>query len=209
MSLAILDYGVGNIGSLVSSLKRIGVMESEYCVVSDPTVLKRCNKFILPGVGSFDHCINALKSSGFIEALHEQVILCNKPILGICAGAQIMGHSSEEGNTQGLGWIDITVRKFPESLKFRVPHLGWNEVYPIVQHSLLSGVEPGKRFYFSHSYYFKPIENMQSVNVLAKTNYNINFPCIVSSKNAYAIQFHPEKSHSQGLQVLKNYIQYV
>jgi glutamine amidotransferase len=167
--------------------------------------LSDADKIILPGVGAFDGAMNLLNESGMRETLDDLVINKKTPVLGICVGMQILAKSSDEGSMPGLGWIDARVRKFPtESSKGarRLPHMGWNDTDPISEASLFAGERSDWPFYFLHSYYF---ECANEADVLATTDYEMQFASAVSSKNIYGVQFHPEKSHAAGIQLLSNF----
>ena len=199
--IALIDYGLGNIKAFATIYKRLGV---EVILASCSSDLKNASKIILPGVGAFDWAMKCLTISGMREALDEEVIGNKKPILGVCVGMQIMGKKSEEGEQDGLGWIDAEVVKFdiPNTGKnTRLPHMGWNEVKPTVSDPIWAGID-NSEFYFLHSYFFKPkFEN----DAIAVTNYGLEFTSAVKYENIYGTQFHPEKSHGAGVNVLKNF----
>ena len=160
---------------------------------------------ILPGVGAFDHAVDLLNESGMRESLEHLVLENNVPVLGVCVGMQLLAESSEEGSSAGLGWIKGTVRRFSvDSLAGprRLPHMGWNRVQPISQTGLFSGDRDSWRFYFLHSYYF---ECTNQSDISATTDYQSDFTSAVNSDNIYGVQFHPEKSHSTGIQLLRNF----
>jgi glutamine amidotransferase len=161
------------------------------------------NKIILPGVSSFDSCIHALKKNGFYDYLKNAENLKNKKILGICAGAQVLFEGSEEGNEEGLGLLKGVIKKIKAEGDIRIPHLGWNylQVHPsYLKHRLWDQVNLGKRFYFSHSYHFP-----NSDSAIAFVDYGYQFPVLISNGSVTAVQFHPEKSYHQGLQLLNNF----
>ena len=200
--IGIVDYGLGNIQAFANIYKKLNV---PYKTVSRAEDLKKVTKFILPGVGAFDHAIELLRKSGMREPLDELVVRQQMPVLGICVGMQMLAHSSEEGSLPGLGWIDGIVKKFdPSALnhKTHLPHMGWNEINPIQNDTLIQGLNGGSRFYFLHSYYF---DCRNSENIVATTDYGVSFACMVNSGNVYGVQFHPEKSHQNGIQLLKNF----
>lgn len=198
----IIDYGVGNIGSIQNMLKRLGVQSS---FVSNAKDLASATKIILPGVGHFDHGMGQLNNSGMLELLNEKVQQDNIPILGICLGAQMMCNGSEEGNLKGLGWFDAEVKKFSfdKEKNFRIPHMGWNYVEQIKESLISENISEEKKFYFVHSYHM--VSN-NSDDILFKTNYGYDFVSGLQNKNKFACQFHPEKSHKFGIEIFKNFV---
>ncbi len=199
--IQIIDYGQCNKGSVISAFKRLGTL---FEVSHHPKEInEQIDKIILPGVSSFDTCVHALKKTGFWDYLKNPEKLENKKILGICAGAQILFEGSEEGNEEGLGLLEGLVKKIKPGGNIKIPHLGWNRMEANPSHpkpNLLTHVNLEKRFYFSHSYHFP-----KSDHSLAFVDYGCQFPVIISNESVTAIQFHPEKSYSQGLQLLKNF----
>tara|TARA_B100000963_G_C22457216_1_gene593979 strand:- start:269 stop:877 length:609 start_codon:yes stop_codon:yes gene_type:complete len=199
MTISIVNYGVSNLGSIVNMLKKIGVSTN---IVSSKDDIEKAKKLILPGVGSFDNGVSSLKSLKIFDAIK---IAANKdvPILGICLGMQLLGEESEEGKEEGLGLIPgKTIRFNLNDQNLKVPHMGWNEIKPSKVSNLLENLDNNSRFYFVHSYHF---ETKIETNSLAKTNYGIEFNSIIQHKNVYGTQFHPEKSHKFGIQLLKNF----
>jgi glutamine amidotransferase len=198
----IIDYGAGNLGSILNMMKRIG---SEALLVSNPKDLVNATKIILPGVGHFDHGMKQLHKSGMIELLHEKVINENVPILGICLGAQMMCKGSEEGNLPGLSWFDSEVIKFnfDPMNPHRIPHMGWNFVKQMKDSIITQNMPQDSRFYFVHSYHMVPNDDK---DVLFKTNYGYDFVSGLQHENRFACQFHPEKSHKFGVQIFKNFV---
>lgn len=199
--IAIIDFGMGNLGSIKNMLYKIGV---DSIVTSDIEVIESADKLILPGVGAFDHAVESLKRAGLISVLNKEVMEKKKPILGICLGMQLMSKRSEEGSLPGLGWIDAETIRFnfeDEKLLLRVPHMGWNTIQAWQEHLILEGVS-GPRFYFVHSYH---VRCRDESNVLAATMYGITFHSIIVKDNIIGMQFHPEKSHKYGMQLLRNY----
>jgi len=167
--------------------------------------LSDADKIILPGVGAFDGAMNLLNESGMRETLDDLVLNKKTLVLGICVGMQILAKSSEEGSMQGLGWIDAVVRKFPiesSNGSRRLPHMGWNDTNPMSQAGLFAGERSEWLFYFLHSYYF---ECANEADVIATTDYEMRFASAVNSENIYGVQFHPEKSHAAGIQLLSNF----
>ena len=159
---------------------------------------------ILPGVGAFDHAMQRLEKSGMRQVLDEMVLERHVPVLGICVGMQMLGQSSEEGQLQGLGWIDGQVKKFasPSNSLIRLPHMGWNNLEPLKSNGLLEGLGLDARFYFLHSYFF---ESLRKEDIIALTDFNGKFACAVNSENIFGVQFHPEKSHQWGIRLLENF----
>jgi glutamine amidotransferase len=200
--IQIVDYGSGNINAIVNIYKGLNMAVS---VVKKPEVLRTAEKVILPGVGSFDHVIKCLNRSGMRGALNELVLEKKKPILGICVGMQIMANKSEEGVLEGLGWIAGEVKKLNGSSfskKAPLPHMGWNNASPTRISKLFINLEINPLFYFLHSYYFSCSKEK---DVLAVTEYGDKFASAVNSGNIFGVQFHPEKSHQWGIQLLKNF----
>ena len=199
MTISIVNYGVSNLGSIVNMLKKIGVSTN---IVSSKDDIEKAKKLILPGVGAFDNGVSSLKSLKIFDAIK---IAANKdvPILGICLGMQLLGEESEEGKEEGLGLIPgKTIRFNLNDQNLKVPHMGWNEIKPSKVSNLLENLDNNSRFYFVHSYHF---ETKIETNSLAKTNYGIEFNSIIQHKQVYGTQFHPEKSHKFGIQLLKNF----
>jgi len=200
--ISIVNYGLGNIHAIVNIYKRLNIA---VCIASTPDELRAAERIILPGVGAFDWAMTRLNESGMREVLEELVVSKGKPVLGICVGMQMMAKRSDEGILEGLGWIDGEVKKFDHTLftqQTHLPHMGWNDVIPSSTKDLFKNLESGARFYFLHSYYFVP---RNPEHVLAVTDYNGPYASSVQSGNIYGVQFHPEKSHQWGIQLLKNF----
>lgn len=198
----IVDYGLGNIQAFVTMYKRLGF---DSVRATRPEELDGAKKLILPGVGAFDHAIELLDRSGMRPVLQELVIAGKVPVLGICVGMQILASSSEEGQRPGLGWIPGKVRSFrseSRSAALPLPHMGWNDVQPRAGSALFKGLEEDARFYFLHSFFFECVD---AAHVSATASYGLDFSCAVSSGNVHGVQFHPEKSHHFGAQLLKNF----
>jgi glutamine amidotransferase len=199
--IKVIDYGLGNILAFRNVFKRLNVQTGIAKTASD---LEGATKLILPGVGAFDHAMQLLESSGMRSALDDCVMVRRVPVLGVCVGMQILANSSDEGAAAGLGWIAGRVKSF-RSLPDRdllVPHMGWNDVTPAVADGLFAQLGAGARFYFLHSFYF---ECAESQHVAAVSRYGIDFPSAVRRENIYGVQFHPEKSHHFGTQLLRNF----
>jgi imidazole glycerol-phosphate synthase subunit HisH len=200
--ISIVDYGLGNLGSIHNMLRKLGVAVQ---VTSDPTTVADAEKLILPGVGSFDNGMENLERLGLVPVLHRAVLERRVPVLGICLGAQLMTRSSEEGRKQGLGWIAAdTIRFFSRSpeLRLPVPHMGWRGVHAATACPLLLGLPSEPRFYFVHSYHFLCDEPR---DVVLTTEYGYTFTAAFARDNIYGVQFHPEKSHKYGMGLLKRF----
>jgi glutamine amidotransferase len=195
--IAIIDYDIGNIAAVANMLHRMGIR----CVVTNRSEeVEQAERIILPGNGSFDACMQNLRASGLIPTLEHKVLECETPLLGICVGAQMLGHESEEGAERGLGWLDMRVRRFPEMPGLRIPHMGWNQVRAVSGNDRLArDMEVDARFYFVHSYYMEPDDPS---DIFLRATYGIDFAAGVSRKNIAGVQFHPEKSHRFGKQLL-------
>ena len=197
--ISILDYGLGNIKAISNIYKKLNI---QYNVVNDVNDLDPKNKFILPGVGSFDWAISKLNKSGMRSRIEDFVMNKQTYILGICVGMQILANSSEEGNSSGLGFINGEVKKFSNyDEKILLPHLGWNSVSNPGNNSIFKDIKK-LNFFFLHSYYFLPKSDSYSIGI---TSYDINFSSAIQKGNIYGMQFHPEKSHSAGIKLLKNF----
>lgn len=200
--IGIVNYGSGNIQAIANIYSRLNIQTK---IITEPSELHEADKLILPGVGAFDETMKQLIESGLKEELNKLVVLQQKPILGICVGMQIMAESSEEGNLAGLGWIKGKVKKFDISSfthKPYLPHMGWNTITPKIDHPIFSNLDAEQGFYFVHCYYFECIDES---NVLATSDYGIEFSSAVYNNNIFGMQFHPEKSHSNGIQLLENF----
>lgn len=200
--IGIINYGSGNVQAIANIYNRTNF---QYKIIQDSEQLKYVDKLILPGVGDFDETIKVLDSSGLRNALNEEVLVKKKPVLGICVGMQILSNDSEEGTQKGLGWINGNVKKF-DILKIKdkpfIPHMGWNNVVPQIKHDLFNKIDIELGFYFVHSYFFQPLS---SNNILGSTFYGEEFTSAVFNENIFGVQFHPEKSHSNGIQLLSNF----
>ena len=200
--IVIADYGMGNLNSVKRKLDKLF---AQNIISSDHKDFLQADKIILPGVGHFQMAMENLKNRNLIHALNETVLVKKKPILGICLGMQLMAKQSEEGNSTGLGWFDANIVKFKvlDSLKFKVPHMGWNQINISKPSSLFINVDDHSEFYFVHTYHWK--SNNQN-DVLNETDYDYTFTSAVEKENIFGVQYHPEKSHDAGEQLLKNFI---
>ena len=199
--LTIVDYGMGNLGSVFNMFKKIAVPS---VISSDLDEIKRAEKILLPGVGAFDNAMKRINESGFREVLDFKALEEKVPVLGICLGMQLLTESSEEGSEKGLGWIKATTKKFefkPEE-KLKVPHMGWNRVFASSESRLTENFPEEPRFYFVHSYY---VEVERSKDSILRTRYGIEFDSGIQNGNIYGAQFHPEKSHKFGMKLFENF----
>ena len=200
--ITIIDYGCGNIKAFVNAFKRLNI---EAKVAYTKEDINDATKIILPGVGAFDHVMQSFNKSGMRDIVEKKVLLEKVNVLGICAGMQILANSSDEGTEKGLAWIDGQVKLFDtEKIKYKtkLPHMGWNSIKP-AHNKLFDKINEDARFYFVHSYYFE-CNNME--NAIASTNYGCDFTSAVNKENIYGVQFHPEKSHQNGQQLLSNFV---
>lgn len=197
--IAIVDYGLGNTLAIANIYKHLNI---DAALVSNADALRRADRFILPGVGSFDWALQSLERAGLRQTLDELVRIERRPVLGICVGMHMMARSSEEGIELGLGWLDADVRRLPQNKCLMLPHMGWNDVALRRDSRLTRGLEKEARFYFLHSYYFVPRADHA---VIAEAEYGQRFACAVQSENIFGVQFHPEKSHGWGMQLLRNF----
>ena len=201
--IVIVDYGTGNLNSVHKSLNRLGV---DSIISSDPQDIDSADKLILPGVGHFGNAMANLRELKLLDALHEAVLVKQKPILGICLGMELMANRSEEGNAAGLGWIDAEIIRFNVSNKkrFKVPHIGWNNIWIKKNSLLMKNISESSEFYFVHSYHLKI--NNQS-DILNETKYELIYPSAIERGNIFGVQYHPEKSHDAGERLLKNFVE--
>lgn len=204
--ITIIDYNMGNVASIENILKRMG---TDAKITSDPSDILNAEKIILPGVGSFDYGMRNLNDLGFTEALKERVVNGNTPLLGICLGMQLLTDDSEEGELPGLGFIKAHTIKFNSEYngeKLIIPHMGWDYIQPMAETGLFKNSLGNMRFYFVHSYFAKCDSDE---NVLATTEYGVRFASAIGKDNIMGVQFHPEKSHKYGMQLLKNFVEMV
>ena len=197
--ITIVDYGMGNLGSIQNMFKRIGAPAR---ITADPAELEHADKILLPGVGAFDGAMQRINSSGFREVLDRKALVERVPILGICLGMQLLTRSSEEGQIPGLGWIGAETRRFPISNGLKVPHMGWNAVSQTRPSALTEGLAPDARYYFVHSFFVQVDRDEDSV---LKTHYGLTFDAAIAHGNIFGAQFHPEKSHRFGMHLLANF----
>jgi glutamine amidotransferase len=201
--IVIVDYKMGNLGSISNIIKKIG---HSSIISSDIETIKKAKKIILPGVGSFDKAMENLKELNLIEILNEKALVEKVPFLGICLGMQLLTKHSEEGNVAGLGWIDAEVKKFELSdfPTLKIPHMGWNEVEISSQNPLCDELYENARFYFVHSFY---VACYKKENILMRTQFGRPFDSAIHNNNIMGVQFHPEKSHKFGMKLFKNFIE--
>lgn len=200
--IVIVDYGVGNLASIRNMFKKIGAVAE---ISSDPGVIRAATRLILPGVGAFDTCAQKLADSGLLPVLNDQVLTQKKPVLGVCVGMQLLFEGSEEGVLPGLSWVSGRVVKFqPEQLPagFKIPHMGWTDVQLKKPSRLFEPMHEEPRFYFVHSYYAAVT---RPEDILVEADYGIRFTAAVEQENIMGVQFHPEKSHKFGMQLLANF----
>lgn len=199
----IVDYGAGNIGSVLNMIKRVG---GQALPTGDARVLSAATKILLPGVGSFDNAMQKLQSLGLVEVLRERAA-AGIPFLGICLGMQLLASGSEEGVLPGLDLISGTVRKFlldTSQTSLKIPHMGWNLIRHVKDSRLTAGLDDRSRFYFVHSYHY---ECANAADRLLETQHGYAFTSGVERGNVMGVQFHPEKSHRYGMQLIKNFVE--
>jgi glutamine amidotransferase len=211
MTIAVIDYKMGNLGSIMNMFLRLGI---DAILTDDPAQIERADKLILPGVGAFDRGMENLHKLGIIPLLNEKAVLKRTPILGLCLGMQLFARGSEEGQLPGLAWIDGYCVKFrfdhlvstPVAAnvysRLKVPHMGWNNLRPCKAHYLFENLEPDARYYFVHSYYVRCNDPRDE---LAKSLYGVEFTSALQHSTIVGVQFHPEKSLRWGMQILKRF----
>ncbi len=199
--IVIIDYGIGNLASVLNMFKKIGV--KEVCISNDENIISKADKLLLPGVGAFDAGMNNLEESKLIPLLNQKALVEKVPVLGICLGMQLLTQRSDEGIKKGLAWIDAETVKFnlDPALKLKVPHMGWNYI-TVKRSNPLLDAESKNRFYFVHSYFVKCFDESQS---LATSHFGKDFTCMVNKDNVFGAQFHPEKSLKFGMKLLENF----
>lgn len=208
-SIAVVDYGMGNLRSVSKALEYVD-SSAVVTVTSDPEIIRSASRVVVPGQGAMPHCMQALDEQGLRETIIESAR--NKPFLGICLGLQMLFEESAEGNIHALGILSGRVKKLEpmeitdnDSARIKIPHMGWNQVHQTRTHPLWQGIAADTRFYFVHSYY---VETDESQLVAGSTDYPTSFTCAVAKDNIFATQFHPEKSHSAGLALLSNFLKW-
>ncbi len=200
--ITIVNYGMGNLGSMLNMFKRIGV---QVRIESDPEMIRNAEKLVLPGVGAFDAAMQRINEQpGLREVIEHKALIEQVPVLGVCLGMQLLTRSSEEGQLPGLGWISGTTQRFPRLEGLKVPHMGWNIANVSTPSRLTTGVGSEPRYYFVHSYY---VQVDDSAHSLMRTHYGIDFDSAIGRDNIFGAQFHPEKSHRFGMQILKNFVE--
>ena len=199
--ITIVDYGMGNLGSIQNMLKRIGVAAQ---ITGEAAALLRASKILLPGVGAFDSAMQRINSSSLRAVLDRKALEERVPVMGICLGMQLLTRGSQEGDLPGLGWIAATTRRFPTIPGLKVPHMGWNLVTPHTPSALTAGFDSlsEPRFYFVHSYF---IECDDPDSAILHTTYGVTYASAIQQGNVYGVQFHPEKSHRFGMKLLENF----
>jgi imidazole glycerol-phosphate synthase subunit HisH len=207
IDIAVVDYGMGNLRSVAKALEYVAPTKV-ICVTSDPAAIRAAGRVVFPGQGAMPDCMREMDARGLRAPLLEAAR--NKPFLGLCIGLQMLFEHSEEGDTPGLGVLPGKVVRFPAALasssqgeKLKVPHMGWNQVYQAMSHPLWDGIADGSRFYFVHSYY---VDTPDQGLVAGTSRYPSSFTCAVARNNIFAVQFHPEKSQSDGLRLLSNFV---
>lgn len=200
--IAIIDYGIGNVGSIENMLRKVD--GEEVVLAKEKSVLKAADRYILPGVGAFDAGMGMLNKSGMREELDIQVLEKNKPILGICLGMQMLGKGSKEGKLRGLGYIDFVCEKFSFRGELKIPHMGWDYIEAAKKEDvLMNNFSEVMKFYFVHSYYAVCEKNEE---ILMTCHYGIDFAAAVVKGRIYGVQFHPEKSHRYGMKLFENFV---
>ena len=211
-TVAVVDYGMGNLRSVSQAVAHVARDEKDIRVIvtANPEEVFAADRVVLPGQGAMPDCMHELRASGLLEAvLHAAA---NKPLMGVCVGMQMLLSRSEEGPTDGLGLIDGDVIHFqldgrlqPDGSRYKVPQMGWNQVFQAQPHALWAGVPDGSYFYFVHSFYAKPSDRRHSAG---ETDYGARFTCALARDNIFATQFHPEKSADHGLAVYRNFLRW-
>jgi glutamine amidotransferase len=201
--IVVVDYGAGNIGSILNMFKRLG---ADIIASSDPSIIENATKLVLPGVGSFDLGMTKLIDSGVVEVLNKKVLIDKIPILGICLGVQLMTEGSEEGELAGLGWFKARTIKFrftDQQADLKIPHMGWNDTFYKKDSKIFNKDDEEYRYYYVHSYH---ISADNELDILSTASYGYEFVSGLERDNIIGLQFHPEKSHSFGMKIFKNFI---
>jgi imidazole glycerol-phosphate synthase subunit HisH len=204
MTISLLDYQSGNIQSVKRAVERIGGVCK---VIQTPKEVMQAEKLILPGVGNFGKVMAYLQEHNLVDALNKSVLEQKTPVLGICLGMQLMCTHSEEGNADGLGWFDLQIKRMQvnDSLRYKIPHMGWNATRPLGNQPLFRGMDDESRFYFVHAYH---IHEAPEDIVMSTTVYESTFVSSLRKDHIMGVQFHPEKSHNTGGQLIQNFIEY-
>jgi len=197
--ITIIDYGMGNLGSVVNMLRRV---EVECEVTGDPARIAGASRILLPGVGAFDAAMERIDAAGIRQVLDDKALHQRVPVLGICLGMQLLTRGSEEGARPGLGWIPADTRRLPGDLGLKIPHMGWNVAERTRPCSLTERLDGEIRFYFVHSYC---VQTDDPCDTVLRTRYGVDFAAAVQRDNIMGAQFHPEKSHRFGMAILKNF----
>jgi glutamine amidotransferase len=197
--IAIADYGIGNLASIHNIIKHVGGTSK---ITRDQDLIQQACGVIIPGVGSFDACVTALRRSGLLNPI-ENALRKGVPVLGICVGMQMMARGSQEGREPGLGWINGVVQKFPAAPGLKIPHMGWSPVHARPDSRLFDGADSDPRFYFVHSYY---VACDDPKDLAASAQYGVQFAAALERSNLFGVQFHPEKSHRFGMNLFKSFL---
>jgi len=197
--LLIIDYGVGNLGSILNMFKRVG---ASALVSGRPEDVRAADKLVLPGIGAFDNVMTQFRASGLEQDLMKKVLDERKPVLGICVGMQMLGKGSEEGREAGFGWLDAHCERIPDAPGLRVPHMGWNRVTAVKPNPLTGTLPDDARFYFAHSY---RMVCEDASDKLLVANHGTEIVSAVQRENVYGVQFHPEKSHRFGMELFRQF----
>lgn len=198
--IVLVDYGMGNLGSVQNMLRRVG---AKAVVSSDPEEIGKATKLILPGVGAFDAAMTAIRARGLHEVLDAKVTKDRTLLLGICLGMQLLTESSDEGSLPGFGWVPGRTKAFPRAAGLKIPHMGWNLAKLARADPLTANLGEEPRFYFVHSYY---VTCDRPEDALLSTSYGVEFVSALHHENIYGAQFHPEKSHKFGMRLLENFV---
>lgn len=199
--IAIIDYSIGNLTSILNMHKRLGI---DAVITDDANIIEKADKLLIPGVGHFDKCMQNFNNSGLRSLVERKALEEKIPVLGICVGAQMMTRGSEEGTEKGLGWMDAdtVLFKFPKNSDLKIPHMGWTDLRVVGPSPLWNNMPLEPRFYFAHSYHF--IFDNESMST-GECHYGYDYTCAFRNENIFGLQFHPEKSHKFGMKILSNF----